>query len=69
MLINMAFHGEQMEEKLSSVVLLSPIVYTHYSKNPLLEHYESYWRSFGTSMAGKSIYELWGKGFQDRVGN
>jgi len=50
-----------MEEKLSSVVLLSPIVFTHYSKNELLKHYESNWRAFGGR--AKNVYELWGKGW------
>ena len=64
----MAANRPDIDSKLASIVSLGVAGPMHYTKNPLIEMYSRYWRSFESSII-KTGDELWGKGFQERFAN
>mgnify|MGYP001948353996 CR=1 FL=1 len=46
---------------------LAPIADARYTLNPFYEMYSRYWRSLWSSV--RSYFELWGKGYQERMAN
>lgn len=55
----------EVEKRISSCIALAPIAHNQYTKNAFYEFYQKYWRGF----KGSVNYELWGRGYNDRVSN
>lgn len=67
LLMRISQNREVLDSKLMSMIALAPLAHSSFTENALLEMYSRYWRSFKSTMEGRCIYELWGKGYQERL--